>query len=245
MNFEIFIPKLAPETKYAITGPDCQILTVNLHPGETLESEPGSMMFMSPDIKTILRCGKLSRLCTGETLCKTIFTNHGSTDAYVALTPNFPAKIVPVDLVETGTMVLKNGSYMSALGEISLTADVDCCSFTCCCGGLGFIRQNASGSGTVFLTAGGTVLTKTLADNETIIVDSNAVVGFQKTVKFGVRRAGGCCTMCCGGEGFFNSTLTGPGLVILESMSFEKYRQAVAPPAQGGDGGAGTGGLEN
>ena len=83
------------------------------------------MMFMSPDIKTKMRCGRLSRLCTGETLLKTVFTNHGSKDAYVALTPNYPAKIVPVNLGETGPIVLKNGSYISALGEIALVADVD------------------------------------------------------------------------------------------------------------------------
>jgi uncharacterized protein (AIM24 family) len=88
------------------------------------------------------------------------------------------------------------------------------------------------GTGTLFLAAGGTVLTKQLAPGEVLVVDTSSVVGFQSSVKFGVRLAGGCCTICCGGEGMFNSTLTGPGLVVVQSMSFEKYKLAVAPPVQ-------------
>ena len=40
---------------------------------------------------------------------------------------------------------------------------------------------------------------------------------------------------CCGGEGMYYAKMTGPGLVFIESMSFAKYKKAVAP--QGADGG--------
>lgn len=35
-------------------------------------------MMMSPSVKTTVTCGSCSRVCTGETLCKTIYTNEGS-----------------------------------------------------------------------------------------------------------------------------------------------------------------------
>lgn len=202
-------------------------------------------MFMSPDITSRVRCGNCSRTCTGETLCKSVFTNGSRNEAFVALTPNYPSKIVPVNLPSVGgRIVVKSGSYMSSIGDVAVKADCDCCSCAACCGGLGFIRQSISGNGTVFLTAGGTVLTRKLDPNETLVVDTDSVVGFQDSVKFGVRTAGGCCSMCFGGEGMFNSTMTGPGLVIVQSMSFEKYKRAVAPPAghaTPGEGGAPTG----
>ena len=46
--------------------------------------------------------------------------------------------------------------------------------------------------------------------------------------------AGGLCTICCGGEGLFNTVVTGPGNVYLQSMSFERYRAALKPPEEGG-----------
>lgn len=42
-EFTLFIPKITPESRYVISGPDCQILTINVPPGGTIESEPGAM----------------------------------------------------------------------------------------------------------------------------------------------------------------------------------------------------------
>jgi len=217
--------------RFAISGPDCQILSINLPTHAEITCEPGSMMFMHPSIKSRVECGNCSRTCAGEALCKVIYKNEGNGDAYVALTPNFPAKVVPIHLTEVGgKMIAKSGAYMASLDDVSVTADFDCCSLNCCFGGMGFIRQALSGTGTLFMAAGGTIVTKTLAPQEVIVVDTDSIVGFQESVQLGIRRAGGCCMCCCGGEGMFNSTLTGPGLVVLQSMSFEKYRRAVAPP---------------
>lgn len=217
---------------YEITGPDCQILTINLKAGQRIEAEPGSMMFMSPHIQSSAEMGNCSRLCVGEGLCKAIYRNPTDSDIYVALTPNFPAKVVPIDLSQTGKFIAKKGAYMSSLGDVKVALDVDCNPCTCCCGGLGMARTGAAGTGTVFLAAGGTVMMKTLAENETVVVDETSLVGFQDTVTVNIRAAGGCLTCCCGGEGMFLTQLKGPGLIILQSMSFEKFKQAVAPDYQ-------------
>lgn len=217
--------------RFAISGPDCQILSINLPSSGEVVCEPGSMMFMHPQVRSRVSCGNCSRVCAGESLCKVTYKNEGSGEAYVALTPNFPAKVVPIDLKDVGgKLISKSGAYMASLDDVSIKADLDCCTAGCCCGGLGFIRQAATGTGTLFLAAGGTIVTKVLAPGEVIVVDTHSIVGYQESVKLGVRLAGGLCMCCCGGEGVFNSTLTGPGLVVLQSMSFEKYRRAVAPP---------------
>ena len=67
------------------------------------------MMFMSPKIKSSVEMGKCSRTCVGETLCKAIYENPTNAPEYVALTPNFPAKVVPIDLSKTGKIVAKKG----------------------------------------------------------------------------------------------------------------------------------------
>lgn len=78
------------------------------------------------------------------------------------------------------------------------------------------------------------MVTKQLADNEKIIVDTYSLVGWQETAEVSVQLAGGLCTICCGGQGLFNTVVTGPGQVVLQSMSFERYRQALKPPEDGG-----------
>jgi len=200
-------------------------------------------MFMSPKIKMTQEMGNCTRLCVGESCCKTVFHNDQRDEGFVSLTPSFPAKVIPVDLTTVGQkLIAKGGAYMSHVGDVSLAATWDCCPTTCWFGGMGIARQGITGTGTVFLEAGGVVLTKVLAAGEVLVVDTDSIVAFQETVILNVRLQSSVGMCCLGGEGCFNTTLTGPGLVILQSMSFGKYRAAVAPPPQqGGDGDGGGG----
>ena len=159
--------------------------------------------------------------------------------SFVSLTPNFPAKIVPLFLPSVNnTFIAKNGSFMSSIGNAEVSADCDMNPLTCCCGGLGQCRQKTSGDGTVFYTAGGTVLQKQLGNGEKIVVDSGSIVGFEESVTYGVKPTGACCSCCFAGEGMCYGTLEGPGLVMVQSMSFEKYLNAVAPAYKAQNGAA-------
>ncbi len=86
----------------------------------------------------------------------------------------------------------------------------------------GFFLSTIKGSGTAFLNAGGTVFQRELGPGEKITLDTQALVACSASVDIGVRRAGTCWMMCCGGEGLFVCVLTGPGLVIIQSMPVEK-----------------------
>jgi uncharacterized protein (AIM24 family) len=80
-NFaDIYVPDIELDSKYAVSGADCQVLSISLKAGHRCESEPGSMMMMSPSIKTEVECGSCSRVFTGETFCKVIYTNRGNED---------------------------------------------------------------------------------------------------------------------------------------------------------------------
>ena len=70
-------------------------------------------------------------------------------------------------------------------------------------------------------------MTKTLSEGEILIMDTNSLVAFEKTVGYDVKRNKGCLLCCCGGEGLYNTVLTGPGMVIIQSMSFEKIAMAI------------------
>lgn len=233
LGFEILVPcvPLPGAIPYTITGAESQVISFTLKPGQRVTGEPGTMLLMSDNTSTDVKFGGCQRSCTGEGCCIVKFHNKAHEDGFVSLTPNFPGKVIPIQLPDVGnTFIAQGGAYFASTGDVNVSVDCDCNCCSCCCGGMGMVRQKASGSGTLFMNASGTVLTKTLADGERLLVDTDSVVGFQETVKMGIKSSGGCCNCCCGGEGMFNTVLTGPGLVVIQSMSEGKYKRAVAPP---------------
>jgi uncharacterized protein (AIM24 family) len=54
-------------------------------------------------------------------------------------------------------------------------------------------------------------------------------------VHYDIQFVGGIKTAIFGGEGLFLCTLTGPGKVIVQSMTLEKLRRELAPTRTGGD----------
>jgi uncharacterized protein (AIM24 family) len=102
-------------------------------------------------------------------------------------------------------------------------------------GGEGFILQKLTGPGTVFIHAGGDQVEFNLQAGEMLQVDTGCVVGFEESVNYDIQFVGGIKTAIFGGEGLFLATLTGPGKVIVQSMTLEKLRRGLAPGRSGGD----------
>ena len=112
----------------------------------------------------------------------------------------------------------QDGSYLAELGDVNVSCDMDCGFSTCCCAGFGLFRQKITGTrdSVAFLAAGGTLLYRKLEPGEVITVDSSSVVAFEQSVSVGIAPNGRFCTCCCGGEGCFSTTLTGPGKVFIQ-----------------------------
>lgn len=231
-----YVPTPKPsETFYAITGHESQVLTVRLGTGEMVRGEPGTMFYLSDGMQQSVSCDECcARCCTGEECCTVNFVNGGSTglDGYAALTTNFPtAKVVPVNLRDPsvgGSIICQAGSYMASFGDVSVQVSWDCNFMRCCCGGMGLIRQKLAGTGTVFLSSSGTMVQKVLAAGETILVDTNCLMAYAESCKLDIRRTGGIMGMVGGGEGIFNAAVTGPGLVIVQSMNQTTFLGALA-----------------
>jgi len=179
-----------------------------------------------------------SRILGGESCVKIILKNESTQEGYVGLTPNFPAKIIPVtfgkDVKSSSAIIAQGGSIMSQLGDVNVGFDLDCNLSTCCCGGYGCFRQRLekgapqnTDPAVAFLAAGGTIVVKDLTDGETIIVDGKCILAQEDTVQIGITPSGGCGMICCGGQGCCNTTATGPGKIYLQSMNFWKFKNAV------------------
>ncbi len=62
------------------------------------------------------------------------------------------------------------------------------------------------------------------------------LVAFEPTVNYDIQMVGSIKTAIFGGEGLFLATLTGPGRVILQSMTLERLRHELAPAEHRGRG---------
>jgi uncharacterized protein (AIM24 family) len=91
----------------------------------------------------------------------------------------------------------------------------------------GLVRQKLEGNGTAFLGATGTIVQKVLDHNETILIDTNCILAYAETCTFDLKKTGGIVNWIGGGEGIFNSSLKGPGLVVVQSMNMCMLLQSL------------------
>lgn len=101
-------------------------------------------------------------------------------------------------------------------------------------GGEGFVLEKFTGSGTVLIAGAGNFIELNPAKyGGTIEVDTGCVVAFEDTVEYRVEQVGqlsvkNAVTAMFGGEGLNLATLSGDGLVILQSMTIEGLAKALA-----------------
>ncbi|GAX74469.1 hypothetical protein CEUSTIGMA_g1918.t1 [Chlamydomonas eustigma] len=248
-GFEIWHNAPNPDDhSFQIVGSEfSQVIELQVPPGQTITAEPGTMLFMSSGMDMDADMGGLSQGCTrcccaGESMFRLKMLNKTGSIEKIALTPRFPAKIVPVDMTKHDGMIFSSGAFLGAVGlDWSIDLKMVGSAATACCGGMGLFMNVLRGRQTVFLNAGGTVLSRVLGPGEELIVDKHAILAFDATVQLEVRRTGGCMVCCCAGQGLYNAVLKGPGRVMLQSMALAKLRAAVAP-AVGGSGGGGSSG---
>jgi len=236
---------------YKVIGDDIQIVEVELDPGETVIAEAGAMNYMDDGITFEAKMGDGSkpdgglfgklmdagkRAITGESIFLTHFTNSGSGKKSVAFAAPYPGKIIPIDMTKVNGELLcqKDAFLCAALGTevgIAFTKRLGAGFF----GGEGFILQRLSGDGMAFVHAGGTVIKKKL-NNDTIRVDTGCIAAFTSGINYDIERAGSLKSMFFGGEGLFLATLSGTGVVLLQSLPFSRMADRILQhaPSSGG-----------
>lgn len=218
--------------RYEITGDNLEVLTLHLETGEVVHAEAGAMNHMSANMRMEAKMkggllGGLKRKFSGESLFLTEFTPAGES-GYVAFAGNVPGRIRAIELHGNEFLAQKDAFLCAEDGvnlDITFSKKLGAGFF----GGEGFILQKLSGDGTAFIHACGDFIEMDLASKDAVKVDTGSVVGFDATVGYDITRAGGIKTSLFGGEGLFLTTLTGPGHIILQSMTIANLAAAVRP----------------
>ncbi|WBL21038.1 TIGR00266 family protein [Zunongwangia sp. HRR-M8] len=249
----------AHEIDYEIFGEEMQYVELELDPQEAAIAEAGNFMMMDNGIKMdtifgdgskdnegflgkVLGAGK--RLLTGESLFMTIFSNMGQGKKKISFASPYPGKIIPIDLTQFGgKFICQKDAFLCAAKGVSIGIEFSRKLGRGFFGGEGFIMQKVEGDGMAFVHAGGTMARKELAIGETLKVDTGCIIGFTQTVNYDIEFVGGIRNTIFGGEGLFFATLTGPGVVYIQSLPFSRLANRVlqaAPQAGGKDKGEGS-----
>ncbi|GAA4274919.1 TIGR00266 family protein [Aquimarina gracilis] len=254
----------AHEIDYEIIGEEMQYVEIELDPNEGVIAEAGSFMMMDDGIKmdTIFGDGSAKdqgvlgkifgagkRLLTGESLFMTAFYNQVSGKKRVSFASPYPGKIIPIDLTRYGgKFICQKDAFLCAAKGVSIGIEFSRKLGRGLFGGEGFIMQKLEGDGMAFVHAGGTTARKELQPGEKLKIDTGCIIGFSKGVNYDIEFVGGIKNTIFGGEGLFFATLTGPGVVYIQSLPFSRLANrvlALAPRAGGKRKGEGSilGGL--
>ena len=239
---------------YDIYGDNLQVARLRLQPGQELYAEAGKMLYKHPCIEWDTRMsgetlggkiwGALKRKAMGESLFLTYF--HANAPGEVGFAGDYPGRIQAFNLAAGQTIMVQRDSFLCAQSTVTLNIAFTKRLGTGLFGGEGFILERLTGPGTAFIHAGGDHIEFTLGPGEVLQVDTGCIVAFEESVDYDIQYVGGIKRAIFGGEGLFLATLTGPGKVIVQSMTLEKMRRQFATPSVGGgDERSGLGAITN
>ena len=95
-------------------------------------------------------------------------------------------------------------------------------------GGEGFILQKLSSHGTAFLEIDSSAVEYGLQPGQQIVIDTGNLAMIDATCTVDVQTVKGVKNVLFGGEGMFNTVVTGPGRVVLQTMPISNFAGAIA-----------------
>ena len=89
--------------------------------------------------------------------------------------------------------------------------------------------QRSTGNGMVFVEIDGHCKEYDLGVGESIVVDTGYLAAMSETCTMDVQMVKGAKTIFLGGEGLFQTVITGPGKVYLQSLPISNIAERLIP----------------
>lgn len=215
--------------KYEIKGGSFPVVVCDLESGEKMITEKGSMVWMTPNIAMETKGGglgkMLARTFSGESMFQNIYTANGK--GMITFGASFPGEIRVIEITRDKSVILQKSAFLCSESGVVLSTHFNKRFLTGLFGGEGFIMQKLSGSGLAFAEIDGACIEYELKPYEQLIVDTGNVAAFTEGVNMEIVTVKGAKNKLFGGEGFFNTILTGPGKVWLQTMTLMNVASAI------------------
>ena len=218
--------------RYEIKGETLPVVICYLDGGEKMITERGSMSWMSPNMKmetsTNGGIGKaFGRLFSGDSIFQNNYTAMGGS-GIIAFASSFPGQIIPYEIGPGRELVVQKSGFLASEAGVNLSVFFQKKLGSGFFGGEGFIMQKLSGQGTAFLEFDGHVVEYDLQPGQQIVVDTGYLAAMEATCSIDIRTVPGVKNMVFGGEGIFNTVVSGPGHIWLQTMPISNVAGEIA-----------------
>ena len=214
--------------QYAITNQPFTVLTLQMNRGESVKCQSGAMAWMTPGIRMETKVGGLGGLFKKALVGESIALNHynAEADGELTLAKHSPGDILAFNIGQTPIIAQKT-SFLAATEDVQMDIYLQHKVGAGFFGGEGFLMQKYSGTGMAWLEVDGAVQMRTLSAGESLIIDSGFVAAMDATCQMSIQTVKGVKNVLLGGEGLFNTVVTGPGRVWLQTMPINSLAQAL------------------
>jgi len=231
--------------EYEILGGSFPVVECTLKNGESMITQSGSMAWMDQSIKMETSSNGgikkvVGRLFTKEHLFQNIYTSEKD-GSKIAFGTAVPGSIMAVQLTPGKSIICQKSSFLASHGNIELSTFFNKKIGVGIFGGEGFIMQKISGEGTVFIEIDGSNKEFTLAEGQQLVLSTGYLVSMEETCSIDVQTVKGLKNIILGGEGIFNTVITGPGKVIVQTMPLPKLANSMVPFLPFSNSSSGTG----
>lgn len=218
--------------QYELKGGAFPVVVCRLNSGESMITEKGSMVWMTPNMEMTTTGGggigkMFSKALTGESMFQNIYTARG--EGMITFGSSFPGQILPLEVTPRKSFILQKSAFLASEAGVQLSMHINQKLGAGFFGGEGFIMQKLTGNGIAFAEVDGELVEYTLAPGEQLVVDTGYVMGFELSVSMNIQQVKGLKNMVLGGEGLFNTVLTGPGKIWLQTMPISGVAAAIQP----------------
>ena len=217
--------------RYNITGEPMPVVICDVDANESMITEKGSMVWMSPNMEMQTSAGSLGkafgRMFSGESMFQNIYTAKGG-PGMIAFASSFPGSIRAVDITPDRPIVVQKSGFLASEAGVELSVFFQKKGMAGFFGGEGFILQKLSGRGTASLEIDGSAVEYDLQPGQQIIIDTGNLAMLDATCTVDVQTVKGVKNVLFGGEGLFNTVVTGPGRVVLQTMPISNFAGAIA-----------------
>ena len=217
--------------RYNITGEPMPVVICDLENNESMITEKGSMVWMSPNMEMETSAGGIGkafgRMFSGESMFQNIYTARGG-PGMIAFASSFPGSIRAVEITPDHPIVVQKSGFLASEAGVELSVFFQKKGMAGFFSGEGFILQKLSGHGTAFLEIDGSAVEYVLEPGQQIVIDTGNLAMMDETCTIEIQSVKGVKNVLFGGEGMFNTVVTGPGKVVLQTMPLSAFAGSIA-----------------
>lgn len=222
--------------QYKIVGEPMPAVICELENGETMITEKGSMSWMSPNMSMRTNAGGIGktfgRMFSGESIFQNTYTAENG-DGMIAFASSFPGSIRAVQITPEHPVITQKSSFLASEQGVELSVFFQKKVGAGLFGGEGFIMQKLTGNGMAFLEIDGSAVEYELQAGQSMIMDSGNLAMMDASCSLDIQTVKGVKNKLFGGEGFFNTIVTGPGKIIVQTMPISGMAAALIPHLPG------------